>query len=207
MVCWLKMGRIASLLFVSPFTLCLNTLNKAELYTATLYTAVRHGLTHNCWTAAVPLCLRAFDVELLYIAQCFKIPIAEVAVNWTEIEGRFFMEHVDMCRPSVRLIHDSKYICNRLSAYLSLLVLQRKYCPFSSFAATYCKYSGHIHLLDKSRMSQCSFRQLQNCFSLWLNCCQIIWCNGLHTHEKHWKDTIIQYIWLLLWSMIFFFFN
>uniref|UniRef100_A0A3Q2ZT10 Dolichyl-phosphate beta-glucosyltransferase n=1 Tax=Kryptolebias marmoratus TaxID=37003 RepID=A0A3Q2ZT10_KRYMA len=29
----------------------------------------------------------AFDVELLYIAQCFKVPIAEVAVNWTEIEG------------------------------------------------------------------------------------------------------------------------
>uniref|UniRef100_A0A672YPG6 dolichyl-phosphate beta-glucosyltransferase n=1 Tax=Sphaeramia orbicularis TaxID=375764 RepID=A0A672YPG6_9TELE len=29
----------------------------------------------------------AFDVELLYIAQCFEIPIAEVAVNWTEIEG------------------------------------------------------------------------------------------------------------------------
>ena len=39
--------------------------------------------------------LRAFDVELLYIAQCFKIPIAEVAVNWTEIEGRFFMDYVD----------------------------------------------------------------------------------------------------------------
>ncbi|XP_072333153.1 dolichyl-phosphate beta-glucosyltransferase isoform X2 [Scyliorhinus torazame] len=29
----------------------------------------------------------AFDVELLYIAQCLKIPIAEVAVQWTEIEG------------------------------------------------------------------------------------------------------------------------
>ncbi|XP_072466488.1 dolichyl-phosphate beta-glucosyltransferase [Notamacropus eugenii] len=29
----------------------------------------------------------AFDVELLYIAQFFKIPIAEVAVNWTEIDG------------------------------------------------------------------------------------------------------------------------
>ncbi|XP_077361861.1 dolichyl-phosphate beta-glucosyltransferase isoform X1 [Festucalex cinctus] len=29
----------------------------------------------------------AFDVELLYIAQCFNIPIAEVAVNWTEIDG------------------------------------------------------------------------------------------------------------------------
>ncbi|KAG8584977.1 hypothetical protein GDO81_004850 [Engystomops pustulosus] len=30
----------------------------------------------------------AFDVELLYIAQCLKIPIAEIAVNWTEIEGK-----------------------------------------------------------------------------------------------------------------------
>ncbi|RZF46084.1 hypothetical protein LSTR_LSTR004797 [Laodelphax striatellus] len=29
----------------------------------------------------------AFDVELLYIAQELKIPMAEVAVNWTEIEG------------------------------------------------------------------------------------------------------------------------
>ncbi|XP_075214347.1 dolichyl-phosphate beta-glucosyltransferase wollknaeuel isoform X2 [Lycorma delicatula] len=29
----------------------------------------------------------AFDVEMLYIAQCLKIPISEVAVNWTEIEG------------------------------------------------------------------------------------------------------------------------
>ena len=31
---------------------------------------------------------RAFDVELLYIAQQLKIPIDEVAVNWQEIEGR-----------------------------------------------------------------------------------------------------------------------
>lgn len=30
---------------------------------------------------------RAFDVELLYIAQKLNIPIGEVAVNWTEIEG------------------------------------------------------------------------------------------------------------------------
>lgn len=29
----------------------------------------------------------AFDVEMLYIAQYFKIPIVEVAVNWQEIEG------------------------------------------------------------------------------------------------------------------------
>lgn len=29
----------------------------------------------------------AFDVELLYLAESLGIPIAEVAVNWTEIEG------------------------------------------------------------------------------------------------------------------------
>ncbi|XP_072378817.1 dolichyl-phosphate beta-glucosyltransferase [Diabrotica undecimpunctata] len=29
----------------------------------------------------------AFDVEMLYIAQTLKIPIAEVAVRWTEIDG------------------------------------------------------------------------------------------------------------------------
>uniref|UniRef100_A0A224XTH8 Dolichyl-phosphate beta-glucosyltransferase n=1 Tax=Panstrongylus lignarius TaxID=156445 RepID=A0A224XTH8_9HEMI len=29
----------------------------------------------------------AFDVELLYLAEKFNIPLAEVAVNWTEIEG------------------------------------------------------------------------------------------------------------------------
>ena len=31
---------------------------------------------------------RAFDVELLYIAQRLKIPVAEVAINWKEIEGK-----------------------------------------------------------------------------------------------------------------------
>jgi dolichyl-phosphate beta-glucosyltransferase len=30
---------------------------------------------------------RAFDVELLYIAQQLKMPVGEVAVNWKEIEG------------------------------------------------------------------------------------------------------------------------
>lgn len=30
---------------------------------------------------------RAFDVELLYIAQRLNIDIAEVSVNWTEIDG------------------------------------------------------------------------------------------------------------------------
>lgn len=29
----------------------------------------------------------AFDVELLFLAQTLKIPIEEVSVNWTEIEG------------------------------------------------------------------------------------------------------------------------
>lgn len=30
---------------------------------------------------------RAFDVELLFIAESFRIPISEIAVNWTEIDG------------------------------------------------------------------------------------------------------------------------
>ena len=30
---------------------------------------------------------RAFDVELLYIAQHYNMPIKEVSVNWREIEG------------------------------------------------------------------------------------------------------------------------
>ncbi len=30
-------------------------------------------------------------MELLYIAQALKIPIAEVAVNWTEIEGLIYL--------------------------------------------------------------------------------------------------------------------
>lgn len=30
---------------------------------------------------------RAFDVELLYIAQKLNIPIVEIPVRWTEIDG------------------------------------------------------------------------------------------------------------------------
>ena len=32
---------------------------------------------------------RAFDVELLYIAQRLKIALTEVAINWTEIDGLY----------------------------------------------------------------------------------------------------------------------
>jgi hypothetical protein len=50
------------------------------------------------------LCFRAFDAELLYIAQRLKIPVSEVAVNWTEIEGNYireflFMEHEESLTP------------------------------------------------------------------------------------------------------------
>ena len=30
---------------------------------------------------------RAFDVEVLYIAQQLRVPIAEVQVNWHEVDG------------------------------------------------------------------------------------------------------------------------
>jgi hypothetical protein len=32
---------------------------------------------------------RAFDVDLLYLAQTFNIPIGEVAISWQEIEGKW----------------------------------------------------------------------------------------------------------------------
>lgn len=33
----------------------------------------------------------AFDVELLYIAQCLHMQVAEVAVRWEEIEGELYL--------------------------------------------------------------------------------------------------------------------
>lgn len=38
-------------------------------------------------TIFIFLLRRAFDVEVLYIAQQLHIPVSEVAVNWKEIEG------------------------------------------------------------------------------------------------------------------------
>lgn len=32
---------------------------------------------------------RAFDVELIYIAEYMNIPTGEVSVRWMEIEGKF----------------------------------------------------------------------------------------------------------------------
>lgn len=40
---------------------------------------------------------RAFDVELLYVAQTERIPIAEVAVNWREIDGVSRVMSVCLC--------------------------------------------------------------------------------------------------------------
>ena len=34
---------------------------------------------------------RAFDVDLLHIAQHFKIPVAETAISWQEIDGKCFL--------------------------------------------------------------------------------------------------------------------
>uniref|UniRef100_A0AAX7UXR7 Dolichyl-phosphate beta-glucosyltransferase n=1 Tax=Astatotilapia calliptera TaxID=8154 RepID=A0AAX7UXR7_ASTCA len=51
----------------------------------------------------------AFDVELLYIAQCFKIPIAEVAVNWTEIEALQLCPSFTVIRSKARCINTSPF--------------------------------------------------------------------------------------------------
>ena len=32
---------------------------------------------------------RAFDVDMLHVAQYYKMPIGEIAVTWTEIDGMY----------------------------------------------------------------------------------------------------------------------
>lgn len=40
------------------------------------------------YSVLVLMITRAFDVEMLYIAEKLNMSLAEVAVNWTEIEGK-----------------------------------------------------------------------------------------------------------------------
>jgi len=45
-------------------------------------------IVNNCMKVNFLLTVdRAFDIDLLYVAQHFKVPLAEVAVNWREIPG------------------------------------------------------------------------------------------------------------------------
>jgi len=57
------------------------------------YATKRTHLYPNClWISLLVLCAmasRAFDVELLHIAEHFSIPVSEVAVNWHEIPGTY----------------------------------------------------------------------------------------------------------------------
>ena len=32
---------------------------------------------------------RAFDIELLFLANALNIPVSEVTVHWTEIDGKY----------------------------------------------------------------------------------------------------------------------
>ena len=58
-------------------------------------TMVAHQFLMVIYPSSAPL-PRAFDVELLYIARYFNIPIAEVAVNWEEIEGNFCLQSMQL---------------------------------------------------------------------------------------------------------------
>uniref|UniRef100_A0A8V0XKY7 Dolichyl-phosphate beta-glucosyltransferase n=1 Tax=Gallus gallus TaxID=9031 RepID=A0A8V0XKY7_CHICK len=69
----------------------------------------------------------AFDVELLYIAQHLRIPIAEVAVNWTEIEAKSVMS----C--------DGDKGCRQAENILSQLHCRRE-CFLSVQFQVYCIY-------------------------------------------------------------------
>ena len=43
----------------------------------------------------------AFDVEMLYIAQCLRMHLSEVAVRWEEIEGEFYLRWLSNCTSRV----------------------------------------------------------------------------------------------------------
>ena len=72
-----------------------------KLMTRSAAVSLYHSLHINRWsvpparshrhsTITPPsVSLRAFDVELLYIAQQLGMPVREVAVNWQEIEGNY----------------------------------------------------------------------------------------------------------------------
>ncbi len=76
-------------------------------------------MNHYCssFFPSLPLHPRAFDVELLYIAQQLEMPVKEVAVNWQEIEGK------------------TDTLCmNATSCSLSLSSTGTKMVPFFSWA-------------------------------------------------------------------------
>lgn len=58
----------------------------------------------------------AFDIELIYVAEMLGIPLTEVAVNWTEIEGsKLIQTKLDVVKTSLNMARDM--LCVRL-AYL-----------------------------------------------------------------------------------------
>lgn len=73
---WIWLSAVLSKLYIWRMSFC-ETCQGRDLITLCLFKNKNQYI----------FCFRAFDVELLYIAQFFKIPIAEIAVNWTEIEG------------------------------------------------------------------------------------------------------------------------
>ena len=67
----------------------------------TLYSKV---VVFDSKTALIYL-LRAFDVELLYIAEELGIPIEEVAVKWTEIEGTWLLHKRPQIGRNIGITH------------------------------------------------------------------------------------------------------
>lgn len=67
-----------------------------------------------------------------------------MAVNWTEIEGRFFMEYVDMCPPTVSPISSSINIsagcvCKSVIGWFLYIFVTSRYSLFNVLSViTYC---------------------------------------------------------------------
>ena len=61
----------------------------------------------------------AFDIELIHLAQSHGIPLSEVAVRWTEIEGsKLIQSKLDLVKASVFMARD--ILCVRLSYLIGI---------------------------------------------------------------------------------------
>mmetsp|Transcript_19997 Transcript_19997/g.33477 ORF Transcript_19997/g.33477 Transcript_19997/m.33477 type:complete len:179 (+) Transcript_19997:96-632(+) len=61
----------------------------------------------------------AFDTEIIYLAELLHIPMAEVAVNWREVDGsKLIQSKLDVVTTSITMARD--ILCMRLSYLLHL---------------------------------------------------------------------------------------
>ena len=81
---------------------------------------------------------RAFDVELLYIAQQLGMPIKEVPVNWQEIDGEF----VETAAHSIDLVCAFRF---KVGTILELVTDGKRYTVHSTSLSVWYMDTSQLH--------------------------------------------------------------